>query len=455
MSDVFEYGLIGMGPAGIGLAMSLCGTSKIKNMICFERGSYAVDVNCPALSEKECCCSNSCGIISGVGGASTLSSGKISNYPAGSGLAQFFDSENQLRELLDEVIPFLSDKIQLKKVEIDVETKVSAKTFYEQRNIDYKYYDVYEFEGNNYRNFIKKTVQELRNEGLKLFDNSEVIDINRDPHTSCFSIRVRTIDGEKLFVVQKLVLAMGALDIRNKLIEKIVGLVSNCFEIGVRIEAPSSVFGNILSTHGDLKLKHGAGRTYCVTANGKIIAYQTDGVRFLEGYMEPSMSTSYTNLAVLIKCNDDSSVCNFINRYRKAFNGLPIKQKLVDYINGQISNETVDTTLASAVCGDINCLFSADINIAIKKFIKDVLVEAMGISEDAITLVAPELKILRNLQIDKNFEIDNNLFAIGAVTGKFRGILQSFCSGIRCGTIFKQGVDCNVHLGCTVWENRI
>lgn len=63
----------------------------------------------------------------------------------------------------------------------------------------------------------------------------------------------------------------------------------------------------------------------------------------------------------------------------------------------------------------------------------------MGISEDSITLVAPELKILRNLQMDKNFEIDSNLFVIGAVTGKFRGILQSFCSGTRCGQLLDRG----------------
>lgn len=439
MPDVFECGLIGMGPAGIGLAMSLRGTSTIKNMICFERGSFNIDVNCSALSEKECCCSNSCGVISGVGGASTLSSGKISNFPAGSGLAEFFDSEKQLRELLDEVIQFLSDEIQLKRIEIDTATKMNAKAFYKQRNIDYKYYDVYEFDGKSYRSFIQRTVQELMDEGLQLFDNAEVLDVHRDPHTSYFCISVRTPDGEKQFFVQKLVVAIGALDIRDKLIEKTVGLVSNCFEIGVRIEAPNSAFGNILSTHGDLKLKHGAGRTYCVTADGKIIAYQTDGVRFLEGCMESSVSTGYTNLAVLIKCNDESSVCEFINRYRKDFNGRPIKQKLVDYANGQISDEEIDTTLASAVRGDINSLFSTDINNAIKEFINDVLVEAMGISEDSITLVAPELKILRNLQMDKNFEIDSNLFVIGAVTGKFRGILQSFCSGTRCGQLLDRG----------------
>ena len=341
--------------------------------------------------------------------------------------------------MLDEVIQFLSDEIQLKRIEIDTATKMNAKAFYKQRNIDYKYYDVYEFDGKSYRSFIQRTVQELMDEGLQLFDNAEVLDVHRDPHTSYFCINVRTPDGEKQFFVQKLVVAIGALDIRDKLIEKTVGLVSNCFEIGVRIEAPNSAFGNILSTHGDLKLKHGAGRTYCVTADGKIIAYQTDGVRFLEGCMESSVSTGYTNLAVLIKCNDESSVCEFINRYRKDFNGRPIKQKLVDYANGQISDEEIDTTLASAVRGDINSLFSTDINNAIKEFINDVLVEAMGISEDSITLVAPELKILRNLQMDKNFEIDSNLFVIGAVTGKFRGILQSFCSGTRCGQLLDRG----------------
>ena len=435
MPDIFEYGLIGMGPAGIGLAMSLRGTSKIKSMICFERGSYTVDVNCPALADKECCCSNSCGIISGVGGASTLSSGKISNFPAGSGLVEFFDSEKQLRELFDEVILFLSDKIQLKKVNINTETKLSAKAFYKQRSIDYKYYDVYEFDGKSYRNFIQETVQKLKDEGLQLFDNSEVLDVNYDPHISSFCINIRTPDGEKQFFVRKLVLAIGALDLQDKLVEKIVGLVSNCFEIGVRIEAPSSAFGNKLSTHGDLKLKYGAGRTYCVTANGKIITYQTDGVHFLEGCIEPSISTCYTNLAVLIKCNDNSSVCDFINRYREAFGGFPVKQKFVDYVNGQISDEAMDTTLSSAVCGDINGLFSVKINNAIKGFIRDVLVEAMGMSEDSLTLVAPELKILRNLQIDKEFKIDSNLFVIGAATGKFRGILQSFCSGIRCGQL--------------------
>lgn len=274
MHSVFEIGIIGMGPAGIGMATSLYGTPEIRNTICFERGNDNVAINCPALMQNVCCYSDACSIISGIGGASTLSSGKISDFPAGSGLIDFFDSEQQLKQTLRESVSVFTNKIELKKIEIDTETKKSAELFYRQRNISYKYYDVYQFDGASYRNFIHETVQELRNEGLQLLDNSEVIDINRDPETSYFCIKVKILNDEKLFWVRNLVLATGALDIRAGLWKKVVSPLTNCFEIGLRVEAPNFVFGDTLSTHGDLKLKFDSGRTYCVTAKGKIISYK-------------------------------------------------------------------------------------------------------------------------------------------------------------------------------------
>ncbi|OUP70719.1 hypothetical protein B5F10_02080 [Anaerotruncus colihominis] len=436
MPEIFEFGIIGMGPAGIGMAMSLCSTSNnIKNTICFERGSYSDEKICSAFLQNECCYSNVCTVISGLGGASTLSSGKISNFPAGSGLVEFFDSEQQLKELLNEIILFLSNKIALKKVEIDSIIKKDAQKFYEQRQIEYKYYDVYEFDGKNYRDFIQETIQGFRVKGLQIFDNSEVTDVKRDPSALYFRVKVKALSGERVFLIRNLILATGALDIQDRLIEKVTDSIKNSYEIGVRIEAPASAFGNILSTHGDLKLKLGSGRTYCVTANGKIISYQTGGAIFLEGSMDPFETTGYTNLAVLIKSNNDNEIRNFIKRYYAEFRGLPVKQRLVDYINGQISREAINTTLTSAIGGDINTLLPTFINDIIKDFIDDVIVGAMGISKDVVVVVAPELKILRNLQLAENFELDRNFFVIGAATGKFRGILQSFCSGVRCGRL--------------------
>ena len=439
MYEVFEFGIVGMGPAGIGLAMSLHGTSEIKKTVCFERGSCISELNCTALTQNKCCSSKTCDIITGIGGASTLSSGKISDFPAGSGLLDFFDSEQQLRALFNEIIPFLDRHIKLKKTEIDIEVIKKAKSFFRKKNIDYKYYDVYEFVGRNYRDFIQKVLQSLKAEGLQLYDNTEVIRVDRDSNIPYFRVKVKTSRGEALFFVRNLVLATGALDIQDRLVNQILGAANNRFEIGVRVEAPNEVFGNMLSTHGDLKLKFGAGRTYCVTVNGKIISYQTGKLHFLEGCMDIDVLTGFTNMAVLIKYNDDKTILDFINQYREKFYGIPIKQRFVDYVKGQVSTKDIETTLNLVGCGDINSLFPLDINNAIKDFIKEVLVGTMGISEDVITLVAPELKILRDLQINKNFELDNGLFIIGAATGKFRGILQSLCSGIRCGQLLVKG----------------
>lgn len=435
MSEEFEFGIIGMGPAGIGLAMSLCNTTESSNIICFERGYSTAKTSCAALAQKPCCNSDICTVISGIGGASTFSSGKISDYPAGKGLVYFFDSEQQLKELLRQNISYLGTKIALKMVQIDEKLKTQAREFYAQQGINYKYYDVYEFDGDSYQVFLQKTIDTLKNKGIRILNNTNVVSIDRKTTTSSFCVRVKTPNDEKTFLIHKLVLAIGALDIQDRLIEQVVKTTKNNYEIGLRVEAPCDVFHTMLSSHGDLKLKYDSGRTYCVTANGKIITYRTGKSLFLEGCISPSNETNLTNLAVLVKCEDNEKINKFIKQYQEKFYGYPVKQTLIDYINRQTSTGEIETTLSSASWGDINDLFSNDINNAIKDFISKVLLNAMHLPKEKLVVVAPELKILRDLNLRPNFELDDNLFIIGAATGKFRGILQSFCSGLRCGQL--------------------
>lgn len=434
MSNIFEIGIVGMGPAGIGMAMSLSGTEQIKDTICFEKGHGVNDRRCVGRISNICCSPRHCSIISGIGGASIMSGGKFSDFPAGSGLVDFFDSEDQMKNMFAGTIMYFKDEINLKKIEITQGIKSRAESFYKQKNITYKYYDVYEFDNKCYRDFICKTVKDLKNEGLTLLDNSEIVDVVFDAEMSIFRVKVDTNADENEFSVRKLIIATGALDIHSMLIENILGLNNNDYELGIRVEAPINTFSKALSTHGDLKLKNSAGRTYCVTTNGKIISYQTDGVFFLEGHMDLMSPTGYTNLAIITKC-DSRIAQELIKKYREKYNGIPIKQRFVDYQKSQKSVGEINATLNSAMCGDINDLFPNVINNNIKSFIKDVLVEAMNIPPYELVVFAPELKILRNLQLKKDFEAGNNLYIIGAATGKFRGILQAFCSGIRCGRL--------------------
>lgn len=435
MYNYFEYGIVGMGPAGIGLALKLQDENKIQNTICFERGKNDIFPRCSAQSSNTCCNATFCNVISGVGGASKLSNGKISDYPAGSGLTSFFDSEDQLKTWLNKMIVYFKEKIGIKHVIVDSKTQKDAYLFYKDKDIIYKYYDVYEFNGEEYRCFISETIKKLKNNGATFVESSDVVKIVRDPITSFYKLKVISPHGELEFYIRTLVLATGALDLNDELICNVSGFNGRVYDIGIRVEVPSIYFEKYVSAHGDLKLKHDNVRTYCVTSNGSVISYKTNGVYFLEGSTSSTANTNFTNLALLAKNSDSNDISNFFRIYRNIFNGIPIVQKYNDYMNFKLSDEKISTSLKCSQKGDINNLFSPKINTTLKSFIKKVLIDTMEIPSEDITLLAPELKLIYDININNKFELNQNLYVIGAATGKFRGILQAFCSGVRCGHI--------------------
>lgn len=433
MSKIYDYGVIGMGPAGIGFITGLQKHGKLSNTICFEQGENKSEETsgCKLQTEGDCCHSQACSVISGIGGASTFSSGKISNYPAGSGLLEFFPSEQCLIQALNDSIKFINQHVSLTKAHFDLSSIQSTESYYLKHDIVYKYYDVYEYDRECYLRYIRALVAKLKSEGLHIVDNSMITKVDRSSNGDFFHITAKTGSRVQQFSVKKVILATGALDISDSCFNQIVNRSSQCFEIGVRIEIPNDALAPNMVAHGDLKLKYKNGRTYCVTEDGSIISYQTNGMHFLEG-SRVSISTGYTNLAILIRTNDTALISSFLDRYRKDYNGMPIKQSFVDYSDNKIRSTEIATTLDLADCKNINELLPQEINEALKQFICDVLIDTMHISKEKITIIAPELKIINNIHLQDNFELSHNIFIIGAATGKFRGILQSYVSGIRC-----------------------
>ncbi len=433
MCDALELGIIGMGPSGIGIAMSLQGTSLIGKTVCFEQGFNIGEKNCALLADEKCCRTDPCHVISGIGGSSNNSSGKISDFPAGSGLVTFFGSEQNLRSMMSKVISTLEYNISLKKFNIDHSSICYSETFYRNRNIQFKYYDVYEFEGEKYRSYVSTNIKKLMDEGLKIETNAEVTGIEHVSDVSLYRVTVRKNNVECCYYFGNVVIATGSIRICEKLISNLCGHLKTSFEIGVRVEGLAHAFNQFLNTHGDLKLKYNNGRTYCATKNGRVISYRTDGMTFLEGYIDDSSKTLYSNLAVLIKCDNESILTEFLNRYEAMHRGLPIKQEYSDYMANRETRVDLFTTLPTAQNGNIAQLFPDEINQSIRDFLKHVLEEAMQMDINALTLIAPELKILRDIELSTQFEILPRLFVVGAASGKFRGILQSICSGLRCG----------------------
>jgi len=431
--NTFELAIIGMGPAGIGVATAIQTSPVIQNTICFERGADVGDKNCAIIKNDTCCNLDACHIISGIGGASNLSSGKISLFPAGSGLVYFFTTEQELKDLMFEVIQSLEEDAGLRKVEFDTETISETQEYYKANDITYKYYDVYEFDGDKYRNYLSETIKSLTKSGLQVHTNSEIVAIDRDETTLCYTIAANENGEVNRYSVKNVVFAVGSSKIDECLVSTFVGATGSSYEVGIRVEAESKCFGDYLNSHGDLKLKYKSGRTYCVTKGGAIVSYRTDGLCLLEGYIDAIQRSDYSNLAVLIKVDDKKELTEFLQNYRTLFGGIPVRQKYTDYLLGNASSDSVYTTLSTSKIGDINKMFSDSMNKALREFIHHVINEAMHIKQEELTIVAPELKIARNIELSDQFEVAPNLFVVGAATGKFRGILQSICSGIQCG----------------------
>lgn len=433
MDKVLELGIIGMGPAGIGMAESIKGTPLITETICFERGLSFEQSACNALISDMCCESDSCHIISGLGGASSNSSGKISDFPAGSGLRDFFSSEIELTSLTVNVISFLMKEIDLKKVDIKQEVINDTQNYYKSKGITYKHYDVYEFDGQKYRDYLSNSIGKLVNEGLQIELNTEVISIKYDQDMGLYKVATTKRDINREYYIKRIVLSTGAMFIQDQLIYNCLGPLKTSYEIGVRVEGRTEIFKDNLNTHGDLKLRYKNGRTYCVTKNGRVISYRIDGMHFLEGCIDCDSRSSYSNFAVVTKCDDEQAISDFISRYKLENNGLPLKQSYIDYMDGKETTDDVLSTVTTAQNGNIANLLPQKINSSMRDFLNMVLNKTMHLDVGQLVLIAPEIKILRDINLSKEFEVQPGLFIIGAASGKFRGILQSYCSGYRCG----------------------
>lgn len=438
MPNIYDLAIVGMGPAGISVATAIRDSSIIKNTICFERGK-GINKDCAIINNGSCCNSNVCHVISGIGGASNLSSGKFSLFPAGSGLKQFFTSERELIDLMVKVIQSLEKEIELKKVDIESKTIFDAQDYYSANNIVYKYYDVFEFDGNKYSNYLISVLKFLVDNGLTVHTNSEVLTIKRENGTPYYIINTQELGEIQQYFAKKVVLAVGSSEINKSLIATLINAYRTDYEIGVRVESESEYFGTSLNSHGDLKLRKKSGRTYCVTKGGAIVSYRNGEYCFLEGYIDSNKRTAYSNLAVLIKSDKEKELLEFLNNYKHLFYGTPVKQKYTDYLLGYVSSEPIYTTLSTARLGDINKMFTDSINSALQEFINHVIIEAMHVKKDELTIIAPELKTMIDLKLSDQFGIAPDLYIVGAATGKFRGILQSICSGIQCSKYILRG----------------
>lgn len=442
MTQIFykDICIIGFGPASIGAALELANHQIIKNSIVIEAGGGIQEKNCPILKRRNCEKDKVCSIIGGFGGSSVLGGSKLSNYPAGSKIADILDSPEKTQEKFLKSLKMLEKFLPVSKNTIDPSIiKLSQKKFSEL-GFKYKYYDVYKFRKRSITEGYRRVEALLNRKGLSFQYNTIVKSIEKDGAN--YKIFAENSDGQ-IFIHSKYVI-VGVGRLGYELLERIndtfhLNAVENPMDVGVRLEFLSEKFPDIDHSHGDLKLLFAdQAKTFCVCKGGKIAQYFLDGFYCTEGYLDFNNITKFTNVAIIIRIENVkySSLKKFVTtELDQLATRRIIRQTYRDYINfTNINDDQAATTIDHWAWGDINKVFPEDVSEKIKTAVVFFVSKIFQKKDfNSITIFAPEIhRNGYNFSLKQDFSIYERIYLVGECSGAFRGILQSFTSGVIC-----------------------
>jgi uncharacterized FAD-dependent dehydrogenase len=431
--------IVGLGPSGLGAALKFSDSNLASKVLCIDAGSSENQRSCSVLENDECNRLNKCAVISGFGGASLLGGKKIGGYPAGSKLSEILGSEEKTQKKLEEALTYLNKYFTLEKFKIESEDIKLAKEFFGSLGFNYKYYDVYL---NTHGDFYK-VYQKLKSSGMQILLKTELIDI--DPENSNFKLTLKQAETVTTILAKILIIGVGRVG-RHLLVNlnPKLGLrgIRNHIDVGVRLEFPTDYFSSVYRYHGDLKLKFKDARTFCFCKDGKVAVYLMDGIFFTDGYIDLNKKSGFTNIGIQIRLDPLRQKEPLLKKIEKKMmsisNGLPVRQRLTDYLRVKIPNIDENLNLESSISfwrkGDINQCFpevaSKRIRNATHYFASKLLPENRWVNT---CVFAPEFNYGGLMfPIKSDFSAIPKLYLVGDCIGKFRGILQAFCSGTIC-----------------------
>lgn len=434
---------VGLGPAGIGTAYTISQHCMGKNALFVDAGVPIRNRRCNLLEGGHCLAENPCQIIGGVGGCSVISNGKISGYPAGKSLASILGSTAIARERLVESLRLLRNFIVLEEPNIRDNTLKNARKKFEELGFEYRFYPVYTFNPEQLVSAYQSLLSEIELGGTSVLLNTRITHVDTD---GCFFKLAAVQNNRKITISTKfLVLAVGRLgqDLLESLVEKI-DLKSKQYhlDLGVRLEFPTELYPDIDEFHKDLKLLFKGARTFCLCKDGKIAPYRYENIFLLEGHYNPLHGTGFTNLAITIRLKPSLQNKKIFNETKKRVLGLsggrPVRQMLPKYLDATrcigTTSRYSDSSISFWQWGNVNQCFAEEISSRIRTAVGYFAEKLLPRDQWwKVSVFAPEADLRMRFPISADLSIAPKLFLIGDCTGRFRGILQAFCSGLICG----------------------
>ena len=452
---MYDVVIVGAGPAGLFTAYELLEKNSKLKIAILDRGFKANKRVCPMNRDKiECQNCKPCGILSGYGGAGTFSDGKL-NFVPKLGKTDLFKylGQQEAYDLIDD-----TEKIFNK---FNMDSKVYPTNMEEAEKIKSKIAKIgaslliikqKHLGSDKLPGYINNISNYLEEKGTKLFEKTDVVDINKEKDG--YKVIYKIGKEEKEILTKYVVVAPGRTGAKwiQELADKYkIPYVSQSIEIGVRVETRREILSEITDVIYDptifIKTKTYGDeiRTFCTNPGGFVAKENYEGYICVNGHSLKDIKSNNSNFAFISKVTLTHPTTNTrlygesIARIANVLgSGKPIIQSLKDLKQGRrsewhrIEKGFIEPTLKDCVAGDLALVMPHRIITNILEGLNTLDKIIPGVANDDTLLYGPEIKFFSNeIETDNKFRLKNdNIYFIGDGAGKAGNIVTAAATGL-------------------------
>lgn len=441
--------IVGAGISGLMTAYRLSESDNY-DITLYDRGSALAVRKCPLVmkrTEKCAKCNSyvggSCSIMEGVAGAGAFSDGKYNLTTEYGGWLTDFMPEDTVMKYIEQADDILTEHGA--NVE-EYKPNDELKKYFADYDIRMLQGRVKHLGTDMNLSTMKNLVKDLHSRGISTVTDTEVIDVARDGDK--FRLTTRGLLGLITYKADIVVLALGR--IGNKLLlnwcqKNKIPVQDSFLDVGVRVEMPAYIWADIAPKVYEPKLVIDSRwgdkvRTFCFNHRGEVVLENTNGIITVNGhaYVQEDKKTDLSNFAILVSYKVKNpllygrSVAKLANAVT---DGSVIVQSYKDFAERKATSEEdmkMSHTLKGAKAGNLwDCLPA---NVC------DGIIDMMTALNKAVTGVAGNDTLLYGVEVkyysvrpeykNNNFEIQDDLYAIGDGAGVTRSLSQAAANGL-------------------------
>lgn len=452
---MYDVVIIGAGPGGLFAAYELISKNENLRIALIDRGKEAMDRSCPIVKTGNSCMNcKPCAILSGFGGAGTFSDGKLNFIPklGKSDLFKYMTKSEAYKLIDDTEEIFNKFKMDAKVYPSDIESAKAIKSKITKLGAELLLIKQKHLGSDNLPKYIADITKFLVNNGVDIYPNTDVIDINSIDDN--YQIVCKNMNDVNEIYGKYVVVAPGRTGAKwvQEIAEKYnIPYTSQSIEIGVRVEVRKEILEEITNIIYDPTIfiktdtYNDEIRTFCTNPGGFVAKENYDGYICVNGHALKNIKSDNSNFAFISKVNLTHPTTNTRDYGESIAHiasvlgaGKPIVQTLKDLKSGRrsewhrINKGFIEPTLKDCVAGDLSLVLPHRIVLNVLEGLEKLNEIIPGVANDDTLLYGPEIKFFSNeIETDNNFKIiDHNMYFIGDGAGKAGNIVVAAATGL-------------------------